>query len=69
MKTNLQEKYSRDNFMEFFRDNEKLNELSADDRVEVFSTILSGSSDFKKSLFDTIFSDYSVSHLVIFETK
>lgn len=53
--------------MDFFRDTEKLNTLSVDDRLEVFSTILLGSSDFKKKLFDDIFSDYGVQHLEVKE--
>jgi hypothetical protein len=60
---------SRDDFMNFFRDEESLNELSPDDRVEIFSTILLGSSDFKKELFDEIFSDYCVDHLEVIEIK
>jgi hypothetical protein len=60
---------SRDDFMTFFRDDESLNKLSVDDRVEVFSTILLGNSDFKKKLFDEIFSDYCVSHLEVIEIK
>ena len=67
METNIQKSISRDDFMTFFRDNEKLNELSPDDRVEVFSTILLGSSDFKKKLFDTIFADYAIENLEIVE--
>lgn len=55
--------------MTFFRDNESLNKLSVDDRIEVFSTILLGSSDFKKKLFDEIFSDYGINHLEIIEIK
>ncbi len=55
--------------MAFFRDDECLNTLSADDRVEVFSTILTGSSDFTKELLDEIFSDYCVSHLEVIEIK
>ncbi len=62
-----QKKITRDDFMFFFRNDECLNELSVDDRVEVFSTILLGSSDFKKELFDEIFSDYCVSHLEVIE--
>lgn len=58
---------TRDQFMRFFRDNEKLNQLSVDDRIEIFSTILLGNSDFKKKLFDEIFSDYSVTHLEVIE--
>lgn len=59
---------TRDDFMTFFRDNEKLEQLSADDRIEIFSTILLGSSDFKKKLLDEIFTDYEVSHLEITKT-
>lgn len=55
--------------MNFFRDTDRLNTLSADDRIEVFSTILLGSSDFKKQLFDEIFSDYCVNHLEVREVK
>ena len=55
--------------MDFFRDNEKLSILSVDDRIEVFSTILLGSSDFKKSLFDEIFSDYGVTNLDVIEVS
>lgn len=69
METDIQKTISREDFMNYFRDNEKLNELSVDDRIEIFSTILLGSSDFKKKLFDQIFSDYSVSHLGVIETK
>ena len=60
---------SRDAFMSFFRTNESLIQLSVDDRIEVFSTILLGSSDFNKKLFDEIFSDYCISHLSIIETN
>jgi hypothetical protein len=60
---------TRNQFMSFFRNDESLNELSIDDRIEVFSTILIGSSDFKKPLFDDLFSDYSVSHLEIIEIE
>ena len=58
---------TRDDFMSFFCNDECSNQLSVDDRVEVFSTILLGSSDFKKKLFDELFSDYSVSHLEVVE--
>jgi hypothetical protein len=59
----------RDDFMEFFRDNEKINTLSVNDRIEVFSTILVGSSDFNKNLLDEIFSDYCVTHLKVIEVS
>jgi hypothetical protein len=69
MKTISLKIITRDDFMEFFRDTEKLNTLSVDDRIEIFSTVLLGNSDFKKKLFDEIFSDYSVSHLEVIESK
>lgn len=55
----------RADFMNFFRDDEKLNELTPDDRIEIFRTILIGSSDFTKELLENILSDYSVAHLEV----
>ena len=63
------DKITREDFMTFFRDDESLNKLSVDDRIEVFSTILLGSSDFKKKLFDEIFSDYCIDHLEVIEIQ
>lgn len=60
-------KITREDFMNFFRDDEKLNELSVDDRIEVFCTILPGSSDFTKKLLDEILFDYSVPNLEIID--
>ncbi len=51
---------SRAEFMAFFRNDECLNELTVDDRLEIFSTILLGSSDFTMELFEEILVDYSV---------
>jgi hypothetical protein len=62
-------KFTRADFMKFFRDDEMLNQLTVEDRIEVFSTILLGNSDFTKSLFDEIFSDYCVTHLEVIETN
>jgi hypothetical protein len=67
MKT--KDELTRDNFMEFFRDNEKLNLLNADERIEIFSTILIGSSDFKKKVFDDIFDDYGITNLKVIEVS
>ena len=60
---------TREDFLAFFRDDDCLNTLSPADRIEVFSTILLGSSDFKKELFDSIFSDYCVSHVDVIEVE
>lgn len=61
------EKITREDFMNFFRDDQKLNELTNDDRVEVFSTILSGSSNFSKDFLNEILSDYCVDSLEVIE--
>jgi len=61
------QKISREDFMKFFRDDEKLNELTTDDRIEIFRTILVGSSDITKELLDDILSDYSVPNLQIID--
>lgn len=59
------EKISRKDFMSFFRDTEKLNELTADDRVEIFKTILLGSSDITKELLNDILKDYCINNIEI----
>ncbi len=60
---------TRESFMNYFRDDEKLQELSVDDRIEIFRTILLGSSDITKDLLNDILSDYNVSNLEIIEVN
>jgi hypothetical protein len=60
---------SREDFMKFFRDDEKLNELTVDDRVEIFRTILVGSSDLTKNLLNEVLGDYCVDNLEVIETE
>jgi hypothetical protein len=62
-------KISRDAFMNFYRDDEKLNELTVDDRIEIFQTILVGSSDITKKLLEDLISDYCVEGLEVREKK
>jgi hypothetical protein len=57
--------FTREDFMKFFRDDERLNELMVDDRVEIFRTVLAGSSDLTKDLLTDIFIDYSVTNLEV----
>ena len=61
------QKISREDFMMFFRDTEKLNELTVDDRIEIFRTILVGSSDLSKDLLNEIIGDYCVDNLEVIE--
>tara|TARA_R110002072_G_scaffold274513_2_gene435335 strand:+ start:1584 stop:1811 length:228 start_codon:yes stop_codon:yes gene_type:complete len=58
----------RTEFMQFFRDDEKLNELTPDDRIEIFRSILIGNSDLTKELLDELISDYSVLNLEVLDT-
>lgn len=51
---------NRDDFMNFFRDDEKLETLTNDDRVEVFLEILPGSSDITQELLEELMRDYCV---------
>lgn len=60
--------FTRDDFMHFFRDDEKLNLLTPDDRLEIFSQILLGNSDLTKDILEEILQDYSVTNLQIIET-
>jgi len=50
----------REHFMRFFRDDERLNTLTVDDRVEIFRTVLLGSSDLTKELLNELLIDYGV---------
>ncbi len=56
-------------FMQFFRDTEKLNQLTPEDRIEIFRTVLPGSSDLTKELLNEILRDYSVEHLEVIGFK
>ncbi len=58
---------TRDDFMHFFRDDQKLNELTTDDRIEIFRTVLVGNSDITKEVLDEILSDYCVVNVEIKE--
>lgn len=58
---------TRKEFMDFFRDDERLNLLSTDDKVEVFTQILQGSSDFTVELLEEVLSDYSVNHIGVYK--
>ena len=64
---NNHQQLSNEDFMRFFRDTEKLNELTPADRIEIFRTILLGSSDFSKDLIDEILVDYAVDNLEVIE--
>lgn len=59
----------RQQFMDFYRNDETLNTLSNDDRVEIFVGILSGNSDITKELLDELISDYCVTNLEVVETE
>ncbi|MFT5819637.1 MAG: hypothetical protein ACI8ZM_000862 [Crocinitomix sp.] len=63
----VETKMTRDDFMVFFRNDDLLNTLSNDDKLEVFAQIIPGSSDLTKELFDDILADYSVTNLVIID--
>jgi hypothetical protein len=60
---------TREDFMNFFRDDEKLSSLSADDRIEIFLQILSGNSDITEDLLKELISDYQVDNLKVCQVK
>lgn len=57
--------FGREQFMSFFRNDDKLSMLSVDDRIEVFKTVLAGSGDITKELLDNLLSDYCVRDLEV----
>ncbi|PQL94363.1 hypothetical protein [Apibacter adventoris] len=60
---------NRDNFMRFFRDDNMLNSLSVDDRIEIFSTILLGKTDITFELLNNLLIEYDVEDLEIKKEK
>lgn len=60
---------TRTDFMSFFRDSEMLNELSPDDRVEVFLSVLLGASDITPARINELLQDYGVDDLFVFSSS
>lgn len=60
---------NHDNFMRFFRDDNMLNSLSVDDRIEIFSTILLGKTDITFELLNNLLIEYDVEDLEIKKEK
>ena len=57
---NKEKTMDRDDFMSFFRDDEKLDTLSVSDRLEIFQNILLGSCDITKEFLDELIDNYVV---------
>ena len=51
---------TRNDFMSFFRSDDKLATLSTDDRIEIFLQILPGASDINPELLEELMKDYCV---------
>ncbi len=58
---------TREEFMKFFRTKDFHEKITVDDAIEIFRTVLHGSSDITKELLDDILSDYSVNNIEIKE--
>lgn len=61
--------YNRDDFMAFFRSDAYAEELSTDDKLEIFLGILPGKSDITKELLDQLLCEYSVETIDIQEIR
>ncbi|ENZ1642569.1 hypothetical protein ACRQ9C_003805 [Acinetobacter baumannii] len=57
----------REHFMDFFRNDEKLEQLTPDDRIEIFLNVLLGSSDIDVKLLNELLNNYVISNIVISE--
>ena len=60
---------TREQFMQFFRNDDQLNTLSPADRIEIFSTIMLGSSDVTKEILDGILRKNYVDSKVVYNWK
>ncbi|SST83250.1 metal ion ABC transporter substrate-binding protein/surface antigen [Acinetobacter baumannii] len=50
----------REHFMDFFRNDEKLEQLTPDDRIEIFLNVLLGSSDIDVKLLNELLNNYAL---------
>ncbi len=57
----------REHFMDFFRNDEKLEQLTPDDRIEIFLNVLLGSSDIDVKLLNELLNNYDISNIVLSE--
>ncbi|MDK1607565.1 hypothetical protein QOL40_16425 [Acinetobacter baumannii] len=57
----------REHFMDFFRNDEKLEQLTPDDRIEIFLNVLLGSSDVDVKLLNELLNNYDIRNIVISE--
>lgn len=55
-----EQKMNRDTFMEYFRGDDFSEQLSVDDKIEVFLGSLSGGTDITEALLNKLLSDYEV---------
>nr|WP_225370912.1 hypothetical protein [Acinetobacter baumannii] len=53
--------------MDFFRNDEKLEQLTPDDRIEIFLNVLLGSSDIDVKLLNELLNNYDIRNIVISE--
>ena len=59
----------RHEIMEIFRDEELINKLTPNDKIEIFLTILQGSSDITVDLLNRLLIEYSVNNIIIEKLK
>ena len=71
IKTNSLEEIlmERHEIMEIFRDEELINKLTPNDKIEIFLTILQGSSDITVDLLNRLLIEYSVNNIIIEKLK
>lgn len=62
-------KIDRVDFMDFFRDNERLSELTTDDRIEIFKSILPGKDSFTIELLEELLNDYDVENISVVKSR
>nr|WP_228275339.1 hypothetical protein [Acinetobacter baumannii] len=55
--------------MDFFRNDEKLEQLTPDDRIEIFLNVLLGSSDIDVKLLNELLNNYDIRNIVISEKQ
>lgn len=59
--------FDSNDFMDFFWDDEKINTVSENDKIDIFLNILNGSEDITVELLQKLLNNYSIDNIEIIQ--
>jgi hypothetical protein len=67
MAENNNSEFNSNDFMDFFWDDEKINTVSENDKIDIFLNILNGSEDITLELLQKLLNNYSIDNIEIIQ--